>query len=217
MQCDVTVGTCTCGTLSCANGCQLFYVDADGDGHGDQSGTLTNGRAVAGCVGMSSLAAGGKNYFPDDMPNKGHLDCDDNDANVYYGQTGYFSIPRLHPNPLSYDYDCDGVESKGLQEYTHGCLACAYFGTVMCGGANPTCSTDPNFNFNVSGFNCGFSCNNGKGGFACCGFGPDGFTGAVACGEAGGTSGHPWTHCTDCPSGNTPGAQTDANKKQSCH
>ena len=92
MQCDVMPGTCSCGGLSCAMGCQLFYIDADGDGHGDETGTLANSRAIAGCVGMATIAQGGKNWFPDDLPNKGRLDCDDQDANVYHGQTAYFPM-----------------------------------------------------------------------------------------------------------------------------
>jgi len=215
MQCDVMPGTCSCGGLSCAMGCQLFYIDADGDGHGDETGTLANSRAIAGCVGMATIAQGGKNLFPDDLPNKGRLDCDDQDANVYHGQTAYFPMARLHPNPLAYDYDCDGAETKGLQEYDHGCLACTYYNGPACMD-NGACSTNPAVNFNVSGFNCGFACPNGAGGYACCGYGPDGFTGAVPCGQTGGGVGHPWTHCTDCPGGSAPGAQTDPSKKQAC-
>jgi len=145
-----------------------------------------------------------------------HLDCDDQDANVYHGQTSYFSMPRLHPNPLAYDYDCDGVETKGLQEYNHGCLACTYYSGPQCIDNGGMCSTNAAVNFNVSGFNCGFACPNGQSGYACCGYGPDGFTGAVSCGTMGGSVGFPWTHCTDCPGGQVPGAQTDPNKKQTC-
>jgi hypothetical protein len=216
MQCDITPGVCTCGGLTCGMGCQLFYVDADGDGHGDETGTLANSRAIAGCVGMTSIASGGKNYFPDDQPNKMHLDCDDMDANVYRGQTTYFTMPRLHPNPLPYDFDCDGVESKGLQEYNHGCLACTYYNGPQCIDNGGVCSTNPAVNSNISGFNCGFACPNGAGGYNCCGFGPDGFTGPVGCGVTGGSVAKPWTHCTDCPGGTAPGATTDPTKKQAC-
>lgn len=233
MQCDTSglVGTCTCGALaSCANGCELFYIDNDVDGHGDENGTLANGGAMAGCTGTKSLTSNGKSFYPDDEANKGHLDCDDADPNTFYGQTTFYDIPRAHPTAThpAYDYDCDGAEAKNpaQPEFSHGCQACTYYTGTLCNGAgfccidnNGQCSTNTAINpvNNPSGFNCGFNCPNGSGGYQCCGTTSSAFPGTVACGQAGGAAGYPWTVCGVCTGGAPPQQTTDGTLKMSCH
>ncbi|MBX3250887.1 MAG: putative metal-binding motif-containing protein [Myxococcales bacterium] len=65
-----------------------FYRDVDGDGVGRNSDTRVGCTAPSGYV-----AAGG--------------DCDDNNRNVFPGQTTFFASPRSNG---SFDYDCDGVD-----------------------------------------------------------------------------------------------------------
>jgi hypothetical protein len=207
MSCDS--GTCACQGQSCANGCQLFYRDSDGDKHGDETGTLGNGRAIAGCVGTAMIAQGGFNWYPDDQPNKQHLDCDDSDADTFYGQTTFFDHLNKRNNG---DFNCDGVETHGLPEYNgmscHICRrvdpsgACGQFGDNIC--------TDTFYE--AVGFTCGYVASDGGGGYRCVAYPTDeygynfytvgqmsmvhqsGFTQIVACADT-----KPWVTCNPCP------------------
>jgi hypothetical protein len=116
-----SVGTCTC-SLSCDDGgsCQLFYRDADGDGFGNELGTIANGDAVVGCSGAPPTG-----YVSDDT------DCDDMDANAFPGQSAWFTTQRIGGG---WDYNCDGTDETEYTTYPYA--TCTY-----CNGTAPSCST----------------------------------------------------------------------------
>ena len=89
--CDSIDNDCD-GTTDEANatGCSNYYYDGDGDGYGSSSYQ---------CL----CAASG--YYDSTLA----TDCYDANANAYPGQTSYFTSNR---GDGSYDYDCDGSESK---------------------------------------------------------------------------------------------------------
>ena len=244
MSCDApgAVGTCSCGSITCANGCRLFYKDADSDAHGDEFGTLANGRALAGCVGTPMLTQGGFNWYPNDLPQKGRLDCDDNDAETFRGQTTGFDPARAHPvvGMSAYDFDCDGVETKTLAAFGNGCQVCTlqYDSTILganfgqchnTGQSSPCCAVHPELPNHCgmirdpatqsdgrTGFTCGFDPATGQ----CTGkFVREGFAGNVECGQAGA-----WKVCGDCVPDNCgpnwepcpPPQTTDPTKKMRC-
>jgi hypothetical protein len=124
-----SAGKCQCPGVTCAAGvaCQIFYADSDVDGFGDRSGTITAGTAKAGCSG--SPPAG----FVED-----NTDCDDKDANVHPGQTGYFGT--VSKGTGTFDYDCDGTLEKGTPEYPNSsCTFCP--GCSACGPGATTCAS----------------------------------------------------------------------------
>jgi hypothetical protein len=220
MSCDKPgqEGTCACQGMTCAAGCQLFYRDADNDQHGDETGTLANGRAIAGCIGTPMISQGGFNWYPNDIPNKGHLDCDDTDNNVFWGQTTFFDSPSLH---RGFDYDCDGTPVKETAEYNTLCHICHFRydpppGTYSC-HLETSCDSSPDYL--TSGLNCGFYCYvTNPPSYRCCATIKTGFTGPNDCGQNGNISGHPYAICGDCPGINSnPTDSYDYNKKQRCH
>src|SRR5580658_5769783 len=115
-------GTCQC-SLDCGDGgsCVLYYQDADGDGYGNEDGTVSNGLAVVGCSNAPPAGA----WVLD------NTDCDDQDANAHPGQTAWFTTQRAGIG--GYDYNCDGTNEQEYAEYPgQGC----YF----CNGTAPSCS-----------------------------------------------------------------------------
>lgn len=82
------------GETDCATN---YYFDSDGDGFGNFFQSLYLCSAPQGWVLNS-------------------LDCDDTNAKVNPAQTQYFSVgypDPVAPGGVSFDYDCDGQESKG--------------------------------------------------------------------------------------------------------
>ncbi len=128
-----TVGKCACPGVSCATGvaCQIFYADSDVDGYGDKTGTLAAGTAKAGCAGTPPVG-----FVAD------NTDCDDKDANVHPGQTGWFGTVSLGTH--TFDYDCDGTAEMEFNQYPGAsCTFCpAACGTGGCGAAtSSTCAS----------------------------------------------------------------------------
>ena len=84
----------------CERGCQggrciectvrTFYLDSDGDGHGDPSQSLEACEPPHGYVAVAD-------------------DCNDADSRAHPAQTGFFSEPD---GAGSYDYNCDGIEEQ---------------------------------------------------------------------------------------------------------
>jgi hypothetical protein len=224
-----SAGKCQCPGVTCAAGvaCQIFYADSDVDGYGDRNGTLNAGTAKAGCAG--SPPAG---FVAD------NTDCDDKDANVHPGQTGYFGT--VSKGTGTFDYDCDGTLEKATAEYPNAsCTFCP--GCSACAPGASTCSS--------SGAQASLACPL-EGGIclttleteepilmsvvpaavgvtgppiilrtACCGCNDHaGFTAAVACGQSG-----TYVTCGTCgATGVGPGASggtgtTSGNKQQTCH
>jgi hypothetical protein len=123
-------GTCQCPGMPCNSGvsCTLFYPDADADGFGDRSAT-----GVPGCA---------------DTPPKGYVadntDCDDHDAQVFPGQTAFFSTTSAGVH--TFDYNCDGMMEKGVPEYPGA--SCTFCPSACSGNgcSDPTSSMCPSAN-----------------------------------------------------------------------
>jgi hypothetical protein len=218
MQCDVPAkeGTCSCGGLTCVNGCRLFYVDADGDGYGDPTGTIANQRAVAGCIGTPTMTGpmAGKTYRANSS------DCDDLDPKAFPGQTQFFDTE----NPrIGFDYDCSGGLEKELPEWPgQTCKVCTLTFPVSC-DALPSCSAQCCGKASQAGFRCGFACPNGAGGYECCALPYDplgskeGFEITVGCGAQ--ADYHVCGGCNAEPN-NTPAPFIDGiagKRTQRCH
>lgn len=75
----------------------VYFLDADGDGHGDESQAITACYAPAGYV-----ALGG--------------DCYDVNAKAKPGQEGRESVDR---GDGSFDYDCDGLETPRVDHFAY--------------------------------------------------------------------------------------------------
>jgi hypothetical protein len=199
-SCSVNPGQCQCQSHPCPMGvaCQLFYKDGDADTYGDATGTIANGRAVAGCVG--------------DMPPTGFVaddtDCNDADNRQHPNQTGYFDTPSNVKG--DFDYNCDGDPSgpeKYYAEYPGGsCGFCS--GTIGTCNHNTTCTTAGN----SSAFGCGFV-KIGMFFCTCCNINTSAFTQTVACGVAA-----TLVNCGTCAANGGPaGSTTTPNVKQACH
>jgi hypothetical protein len=90
---------------------------------------LTNGKAVAGCVGDTPPAG----FVAD------NTDCDDGDANAHPGQTAFF--PTTSAGVHTFDYNCDGTLEKGIDEDVGGsCGFCGSNGSMFC-AHNAGCGT----------------------------------------------------------------------------
>ncbi len=171
------VGKCSC--TACADGtCQLYYKDEDGDGYGDKGGTVVNGRAAPGCVGVPPVG-----FVAD------NTDCLDGPKQVPYtevhpGQTDYFPTPYTGPSGNSYDYDCSATLEKYTPEYPGSyCGYCRSTGFLMCAQAS-ACSTAGQ----QSGLGCGLgfgSCGGRPCSFSCQTSATIGFANTIECGATG--------------------------------
>ena len=199
------VGQCTCP--QCPNGtCRLFYKDGDGDGFGDKDGTLpgatNNGTAVIGCVGQAPPAG-----FKDKAD-----DCDDGDANVFPGQTQWFTTASNGKG--TFDYNCNGAVDKETLEYPGA--ACRFCGPpktcaeqTSCSTLNESASLTCQFGRSRCGLNLCDACGrNAKGAVL-----DKGFTTTVQCGAIGTK--------TDCGTCTTRGGgvvgTTTSSVQQRCH
>ncbi|HEY2749022.1 MAG TPA: hypothetical protein VGL86_30585 [Polyangia bacterium] len=189
------IGQCQCTGHACPPGvaCTLFYKDGDVDGYGDKTATLTNGRAIAGCVGDTAPSG----YTAD------NTDCDDGDANAHPGQTAFFSTPSHGTG--TYDYDCDGALEKGLFEAPGA--SCHYcYGTFMSCTSPTDCNTAGQQSA-LGGCSCLF-CIPGHP----CGPPQQGFNQTVGCG----TNGN-WVVCETCATANSAPASYSYSTVQTCH
>lgn len=189
-----SVGQCKC-QQNCATGCRLFYKDGDNDKHGDENASPTvPGSTVVGCEGQVPPAT-----FSDVKD-----DCNDQDIDVFPGQTKYFS--RQTNFKGGFDFNCDKKETKETDEYPgSSCRYCAPPVTLKCTSssnvcyragqsATLTCKLTKEI---VSGnYNC-----DGAYGVIVRGGGLDkGFTTTVECGKTG-----TYTDCGSCTLKSTPG------------
>jgi hypothetical protein len=192
-----SVGQCQCTGHSCPAGvaCVLFYRDADTDGFGDNTATLTNGRAIAGCTGDAVPGGYSAN----------NTDCDDGDSFAHPGQTDFYPTPSAG-TPHTFDYNCDGVLQKGIAEYTGGCIFCKVDPNFfVCDKPTTTCATN--------GTQSALACGRTKACFGCCPVVTTGFTTTVACGVS-----HATTNCGTCTADNGgPTTSVGANVTQTCH
>ena len=172
------VGQCSC--TACADGtCQLFYRDLDGDGYGDKNGTLSNGTAAPGCIGVPPAGFVADNTDCLDGPKQAPYTL------VHPGQTNYFTTPYAGPAGSSYDYDCSATLEKYTPEYPgHYCGYCRNNGGIgfSCGQTG-TCS--------AAGQQSGLGCSLGFGtcatrlcAISCQTSGTSGFATTVDCGAS---------------------------------
>ncbi len=190
-----SVGQCQCTGHSCPAGvaCQLFYRDSDVDGYGDKTGTLTNGKAVAGCVGDTAPSG----YVAD------NTDCDDGDGNVLPGQTAYFGSPSMGVG--TFDYNCDGTLEKGVAEYAGSfCQFCSLSGSTCV--QSSTCV--------ASGQTAAVTCNtfNLAGHPICKISGLSAFFNTVACGQT-----TTYFTCGTCSAVGGGPNETTSQVQQTCH
>ena len=104
VQCDDGFADCD---GDATNGCEpltTYYVDNDGDGHGDIAGPI---QACTAPAGYSEL----------------NDDCHDGDGRAFPGQTEHFETPR--PDG-SFDFDCDGHETQKLTVVDPRYCLCAW-------------------------------------------------------------------------------------------
>jgi hypothetical protein len=196
-----TPGQCQCTGHACPPGvaCVLFYRDGDKDGFGDATANLTNGRAVAGCVGDTPPTIGGTPYRAD------NTDCDDADANAFPGQTAFFATPSAGTG--SFDYNCNGnPNEKETPEFTAGCIFCVLdTNFFVCAKPAGTCATN--------GTQSALTCGRTKTCFGCCPITTSGLTVSVACGQS-----HTTTVCGTCTADNGgPTTSVGASVTQRCH
>lgn len=112
-----------------AQGCQNFYIDADGDGYAPNGGSQ-----------QCWCAPGSAPYTATQTG-----DCKDDNPQVRPNQTNFFSLNR---GDGSYDYNCDGNQEKQYRGTTTGCSV----GTFSCGigragweGSEPNCGQSGNW------------------------------------------------------------------------
>ena len=158
-------GTCRCGACTSgptAGSCKLWFKDRDGDGFGDETGTVLNGGAKPGCLDSAPAPDGDGRPFVD---NNG--DCYDRfpgddlkAADVRPNQTGWFTT-GYGPGNSSFDYNCDKSQTKEHPEFASNATC------RLCSGPYFSCSTNTS---------CGTS--RSKTGLGCYGFvgGGIGFT-----------------------------------------
>ncbi|MBM76475.1 MAG: hypothetical protein CMK59_13800 [Proteobacteria bacterium] len=95
-----------------ADGCTVYLLDADGDGHPEEGGS-----SVCMCEpgGLSQYA---QYTVPETTILPGQqLDCHDGNSDVHPAQTDSFATPYTTIyNQSSFDYDCNGVEEKDLDQ-----------------------------------------------------------------------------------------------------
>lgn len=111
-------GQCQCSACD-AGPCAVFYRDDDGDTYGDKYATKDNGRIQLGCAGSPPAGFSVNN-----------LDCwDFASANAKKVHPGASGSVLAYKDPVSgldsWDYNCDGVETKEIREDTAS-PACHY-------------------------------------------------------------------------------------------
>ncbi|MEO6952709.1 MAG: hypothetical protein ABI321_12935 [Polyangia bacterium] len=217
------VGQCKCAPngVVCNSACQAYYPDLDGDGYGDH-----NGAAVAGCGSTAPLL----NYVANNS------DCYDapdaskpNAKNAFPGSSFRSTANR---GDGSYDYDCDGLESKVEIERpgamcggcgsplptSHG-FVCAPPDPAVCTENTTTKASrfmacDLAYSPITGSYNCVgqsfiFLCNKPP----CYTYDQKGFNTTVACGAFG-----TYVECGACNgSGGVTSAENFASRQQSCH
>ena len=110
---------------------RAWFVDCDGDGvAAREAGTAPT------CEPPAPAAECRGRGFTDIAPG-GRLDCNDNDANVFPGQTESFSTPT---STGGYDYDCDGMSTTsdrcgGDCFVNYGSGPCGMRPSPICTGA----------------------------------------------------------------------------------
>jgi hypothetical protein len=128
-NCNATAanaGKCQCvvGGNACASSCSIYYKDTDGDGYGDKNDT--------GTVGCDATPPAGK-------VKNNHTDCDDAKKFAHPdprnpGDPSYYTAVDGKIANGTYDYNCDGVETKEYAEYpgSTGCGVCGAPSGTSC-------------------------------------------------------------------------------------
>ena len=218
------VGQCKCapGGVVCNTACKAYYPDLDGDGFGDHKGL-----AVAGCGDTPP------------MPNYVSNNDDCYDAPNASKPNAKLAFPKstfsqgAHRGDGSFDYDCDGVETKAYVERPGascgGCgspiaiskgYVCASPDTAVC--TTSTASTASRFLACDLAYNNYFGTYNcvGRSGFLICpkgqvcySYDQVGYNSIVPCGQFG-----TYIQCGACNgAGGVDANETVASRQQICH
>jgi hypothetical protein len=220
-ECNVPGGTCTgagsIGTCQCAacpggKACKLYYRDADGDGYGDQTGTIGNGGAAPGCANAAD-GAPPVGFVADNTDCFDALPIGGIAASVHPGQYGYFTAPYGAAN--SFDYNCSGQPEKETPEFIgETCKYCGYVNS----GSFLVCSHNYSGTCSATNQRAGLGCKNSSGKppfeqFGCFTDTTKGFTSAVACGSSSTA-----TLCGICAGASqAPAPSTYSTVQQRCH
>ena len=98
-------------------------IDSDCDGDLVDGEPDLDGDGVPDCVDMDADGDGVEGVLGSGD------DCDDADADVFLGQTAFFTIPRAGG---SWDYDCDGVETVELTALAAQSTCCMPCNPPLC-------------------------------------------------------------------------------------
>ncbi len=104
-----------------AVGCTTYYVDADGDGYGDDS---TSGACYCDATGSYTVT--------------NNDDCYDGDSAASPSQTGYFTYDR---GDGSFDWDCNGAQDKRYPDGFSCTLLCIGDETPGWESGVPSCGS----------------------------------------------------------------------------
>jgi hypothetical protein len=143
--CDAADNNCNGDTDEVA---PTWYIDCDNDGY-----SATTDGSRTGCSEPAASATGCGGGWTTVRPiGTSSTDCRDTNANVFPGQTSYFTTPISGaPTATRYDYNCDGSHSRrtGCGPSSGGC------GTSCSSGYQPyNSTTNPN--------GCTFWCVSGR-------------------------------------------------------
>ncbi len=128
-------------------GCTDYYRDLDGDGYGDVD--------FSQCLCAPDAA--------NDYDTTDSTDCYDSNASAHPGQTSYFTSAR---GDGSYDYNCDGTETKRYTAQEGYSCSCDWVVWCTCSGSGagwnggiPTCGVSGTWISNCSDdwFSCTYS------------------------------------------------------------
>jgi hypothetical protein len=111
-----------------ASGCSTWYYDSDGDGYGADS---VSGRCYCEATGYYTAT--------------NNTDCYDSNTNANPGASAYYSADR---GDGSYDYNCDGTESKRYTD-NYSCTGAVYVCVDYTNGwsssSDPACGSSGNW------------------------------------------------------------------------
>lgn len=113
-SCDT--GTCLCNGTTCSNGhqCTVWYLDQDDDTY--PASSQYNKTA---CNDQKPPSVNSHNYY--DSATTANLDCYDSNKLAFPGQVKFFPTNR---GDGSFDYDCDGQETKQYPNVNGSTCAC---------------------------------------------------------------------------------------------
>lgn len=217
-------GQCQCkvNNLTCQTTCKAYYPDLDGDGFGDH-----NGAPIAGC-GDTVPAA---NYVANNSDCYDALDASKPNAKHAFPGSTFSSTANRGDG--SYDYDCDGVQTKVYVERPGatcgGCSApISLKGGYVCLAPDTAVCTSNTASNSSRYMACDLAYNQISGSYNCVGqsfflicqvnqtcyaYDQQGYNTIVACGAFG-----TYVECGACNGGGgVTSAENSSSRQQACH